>query len=118
MLAKGPMILAIGVLVGSAHASDKQIWACRTANPDAQPILHLVEWGSRSYVKFTHVRFSAVHENGEEHQGWHWGNEGNGYYRYAVLLEADGKARLHDFDLKDADGMAAPLDTFHCSRTS
>lgn len=118
MLEKAPMILAIGLLAGSAYASEKQIWACRTANPDALPILHLVEWGSRSYVKFAHVRFSARYENGEDAQGWHWSNEGNGYYRYALLLEPDGKARLHDFDQADDGGMAAPMDTFYCSRTS
>jgi hypothetical protein len=109
------MVLLIGVLAGTAQASERQIWACKTEHTNAQPILYLVEWGSRSYVRFTHMRFAARYENGDDRHGWYWSNEGNGYYRYALLLEPDGRAWLHDFDHTDDDGLSAPMDSFRCS---
>jgi hypothetical protein len=116
MLAKGLLLLVIGMIASAAHASERQIWECRTANPNAQAILHLVEWGDRSYIRFTHVRFTARYETEGERHGWYWHNEGSGYYRYAILLGPGGQAWLHDFDVRDEDGLSPALDTFHCRR--
>jgi hypothetical protein len=118
MRTKGLLIFLLCSTAGTAQAADKQIWACRTDNPGARPLLHLVEWGPRSYVKFAHVRFSAQYENGGDRQGWYWNNEGDGYYRYAMLLDDDGKAWFHDFSHMDEDGLSAPVDRFTCQQTS
>lgn len=108
------MLLAL-LSAFQASASDKEIWACRTLNPAAEPIIHLVEWGSSSYVKFTHARFGAVYQAEEGRRGWYWNNSNAGYYRYGIVLEEDGKAWLHDFSKKDAEGLSPPIDQLECS---
>lgn len=115
---RGPLFLLMYFLALPALAAEKQIWECRTEHPGAQAILHLVEWGSRSYVKFSHVRFGAKYEHDadEDHHGWYWSNEGSGYYRYALVLHDDGKAWFHDFSETDEDGLSAPLDYFLCDK--
>lgn len=110
--------LTVWLMSISAIAADKQIWACRTANDGADPIIHLVEWGSRSYVKFAHLRFSAAHQLDGESQGWYFNNDGSGYYRYGLVLDSDGKAWYHDFSNVEDGGLSAPLDYFLCSRNS
>jgi len=118
MRIKGLVIFLSCLATGYAVADEKQIWECRTGNPGAQPILHLVEWGSRSYVKFAHLRFTAKHQLDEGNQGWYFNNDGSGYYRYGLLLEPGGKAWFHDFSLTDESGLSAPLDYFLCRQTS
>lgn len=110
------LIFLIGLTVGPAFAADKQIWACRTDHSGSEPILHLVEWDSRSYVKFAHVRFSAQHLLEQETHGWYFDNDGSGYYRYGLVLQPDGKAWFHDFQETDADGLSSPLDYFICRK--
>lgn len=112
-------IIGIALLSGTAVASEKEIWACRSGNPGAQPILHLVEWDSRSYVKFAHLRFSAAYALEDEGaRGWYFNNDGSGYYRYALLLEPDGKAWLHHFSRKDGEVASEALDHFVCTKTA
>lgn len=112
------LVVLCWLLPMSAMAAEKHIWACRTASEGAQPILHLVEWEARSYVRFAHLRFSAEYQVQDDVQGWHFNNDGQGYYRYALLLDQQGKAWFHDFSEIGDDGLAAPLDYFLCSKTS
>ncbi len=98
-----------------ASESEKEIWACRTLNPQAEPMIHLVDWGSRSYVKFTHTRFAAAYEDADDARAWYWSNTGAGYYRYGILLEADGEAWVHDFSQTDDQGLSPPIDRLRCS---
>lgn len=105
--------MALTIAVPGA-ANDKTIWECRTANPSAEPILYLVEWGNRSYVKFSYMRFAAHYETAEDYQGWYWHNDGSGYYRYALILGADGKAWYHDFGVSNGAEESTPLDYFSC----
>jgi hypothetical protein len=118
MRIKVAIVMTLTALSCVSHAAEKEIWACRTENPQAQPILHLVDWGERSYIKFAHVRFAATHQMDEQSEGWYWNNEGNGYYRYGMLLQPDGEAWFHDFADTDQNGLSAPLDRFTCRRTS
>lgn len=111
------LLMLVGTAVAQAAEEERSIWACSTEHTGAKPILYLVEWGSRSYVRFAHMRFSAAHETDGERQGWHWDNQGEGYYRYGVLLDPDGTAWLHDFSNRDEDGMSEPLDYFRCRQT-
>ena len=99
----------------SAGAAERTIWSCRTSNEAAQPLLHLVEWGSRSYVKFAHMRFSARHEVNDEMPGWYWHNDGSGYYRYAIVVDHDGKGWYHDFSLTGPDRSTA-IDSLLCEK--
>lgn len=108
------LLLYLGAI--PALAAEKQIWECRTEHPGARPILHLVEWEPRSYVKFAHMRFSARYELDDDQHGWHWSNEGGGYYRYALVLHPDGRAWYHDFSETGEDGLSEPLDYFLCSK--
>lgn len=97
----------------AAHAEeDKKIWECRTSNPGAEPILYLVEWGSRSYVKFAHRRFASLYQSDAGQRGWYWYNDGSGFYRYGVVLGADGKAWYHAFTPGTEE--SKPLDYFLC----
>lgn len=112
------LILLSAAFSGLALAEEKRIWECRTGHQGASPILHLVDWGSRSYVKFAHLRFSAERQQDDESQGWYFNNDGSGYYRYALILNSSGKAWFHDFRNIDEDGLSAPLDYFLCSQTS
>ena len=105
------LILVISL---SANAAERAIWECRTSNPNAEPILYLVGWGDRSYVKFSYLRFAAHHELGEDHQAWYWHNDGSGYYRYSLILGSDGKAWYHDFRSTDGAEESVPLDYFVC----
>lgn len=108
-------VLVFCATVGAAHASEeKVIWNCRTSNPFASPILHLVEWGGQSYVKFSYMRFSAHFEADEEQRAWYWHNDGTGYYRYGLVLGSDGQAWYHRFSATDG-GEPQPLDYFLCS---
>ena len=93
---------------------DKVIWSCKTSNPYSSPILHLVEWGNRSYVKFSYMRFSALLKSDEEQRGWYWHNDGSGYYRYGIILGHDGKAWYHRFSASEGEP-SQPLDYFVCS---
>ena len=114
----GLLLLFFGLGAGNSAAGEKQIWECRTGNAGSAPILHLVEWDSRSYVKFASARLSAKYEMGDDTQGWYFNNDGRGYYRYGVVLQPDGKAWYHDFSETDEDGLSAPLDYFLCSKVS
>ncbi len=95
-------------------ADNRTIWECRTSNPSAEPILYLVEWGSRSYVKFSYMRFAAHYERTDDYQGWYWHNDGSGYYRYGLVLGSDGKAWYHDFGQVNGAEESTPLDYFSC----
>ena len=110
--------LAIGTILwvtcGFAVAGERIIWECRTSNPTAQPILYLVEWDSRSYVKFSYQRFAAQYQAAEEQHAWYWHNDGSGYYRYGLILGPDGKAWYHDFSQAGDDEESQPLDYFLC----
>ena len=108
--------IALASLIGSvpALASDRTIWECRTANVAAEPILHLVEWGNRSYIKFSYMRFAAHYESGEDQQAWYWHNDGSGYYRYGLVLGSDGRAWYHDFGQANGAEESTPLDYFVC----
>ena len=116
MRLKGLLPILTCIATFPAFAAEKQIWECRTSNPAAQPIIHLVEWESRSYVKFAHMRFSAMYQTDDGSQGWYFGNDGSGYYTYGLILDADNKAWLHDFSQTDDEGMSTPLDYFLCSK--
>ena len=96
-----------------AHGADRTIWECRTSNPAAEPILHLVEGGSYSYVKFSYMRLAAHFQADEDQRAWYWHNDGSGYYRYGLILEPDGKAWYHDFGASNQEG-SEPLDYFIC----
>lgn len=98
----------------SAFGAEKTIWECRSANPAAEPILHLVEWGNQSYVKFSYMRFAAHYETGEDYQAWYWHNDGSGYYRFGLVLGSDGKAWYHDFRSAVGAEESVPLDYFVC----
>jgi hypothetical protein len=98
--------------VGTARADERVIWDCRTSNPDANPILHLVEWGDQSYVKFSYMRFAAHFQSDDGQRAWYWHNDGSGYYRYGLVLGDDGKAWYHRFGATDE---SEPLDYFSCS---
>jgi hypothetical protein len=105
------LILVISL---SANAAERTIWECRTGNPSAKPILYLVRWGDRSYIKFSYLRIAAQYEQGEDHQAWYWHNDGSGYYRYGLVLGSDDKAWYHDFRSADAAEESVPLDYFVC----
>jgi hypothetical protein len=109
-------LTALASLVFStpALASDRTIWECRTANAAAEPILYLVEWGSRSYIKFSYMRFAAHYESGEDYQAWYWHNDGSGYYRYGLVLGSDDRAWYHDFGQASGAEESTPLDYFVC----
>jgi len=109
------IVTCAGLFLSTAAADDRQIWECRTEQVGAKPILHLVEWGSRSYIKFAHVRFPADHQFDEEadRHGWYWINT-EGYYRYAIDLQPNGTAWYHDFKDADEKGLSDPLDHFQC----
>lgn len=113
--AKNLPMLCLIIATATVSASEKEIWACRTMNPEAEPIIHLVEWGSNSYVKFTHARFAAEHQADADRRGWYWNNSNDGYYRYGIVLEEDGRAWLHDFSQTDAEGLSPPLDQLKCT---
>ena len=100
----------ISLICLQAHAREKTIWACRTTNPTAEPIIWLVEQGTRSYVKFSHMRFSAFYQVEDEQQGWYWHNDGSGFYRYGLVLDSDGSTWYYDF----AQGESQTLDQFFC----
>lgn len=109
------LILMVSMLAAfPAVAADRTIWECRTSNPSAEPILFLVEWGSRSYVKFSHMRFGAHYEVTDSYHGWYWHNDGSGYYRYGLVLGTDGKAWYHDFGAANGAEESKPLDYFSC----
>jgi len=111
----GKLIATLLLLTSlSAMADERTIWECRTANPSAEPILYLVEWGNRSYVKFSYMRFAAHYEITDDSQGWYWYNDGTGYYRYGLILGSDGKAWYHDFGGVSGAGESTPLDYFNC----
>ena len=98
---------------GWAAADDRVIWECRTGNPFSEPLLYLVEYGGKSYVKFSHVRFSAFFQADEQQRAWYWHNDGSGYYRYGITLGIDGTAWYHRFGGSDgADSQA--IDYFKC----
>lgn len=97
-----------------ASADERSIWECRTSNPSAEPILYLVEWGQRSYIKFSYMRFAAHYESGEDYQAWYWHNDGSGYYRYGLILGADDRAWYHDFRTASGPEESVPLDYFVC----
>lgn len=118
MRLKGLLQILTCIAAVPAFAAEKQIWECRTSNPDARPILHLVEWESRSYVRFAHMRFSAMYQLEDDRQGWYFGNDGSGYYGYGLIVDADGKAWLHDFNQTDEEGLSTPLDYFLCEKTT
>lgn len=110
---KVSLLLAF-LFCGQAMAGDeKVIWECRTSN-DMEPVLHLVEWGSKSYVKFAHLRFGAHYlEDGDQH-GWYWHNNNKGFYQFGMILGPDGKAWYHDFNAAVEGESSHPLDYFLC----
>ncbi len=116
MRATTNLVFACALLTAPGLTYGKEIWECRTAHERAQPILHLVEWGSRSYVKFAHLRFSAEHLRAEASRGWYFNNDGSGYYRYALILDDRGTAHFHHFDTADGAERSTPIDSFFCSR--
>jgi hypothetical protein len=103
--------LLISFTLSTAQADGRVIWDCRTSNPDANPILHLVEWGEQSYVKFSYMRFAAHFQSDNGQRAWYWHNDGSGYYRYGLVLGDDGKAWYHRFG---GAGESEPLDHFIC----
>jgi hypothetical protein len=98
-----------------AFAAEKAIWSCRTSNADAQPFLHLVEWETRSYVKFAHMRFSALYKETDGMPGWYWHNDGSGFYRYAIVVDEEGKGWYHDFSRGGSEGTSL-IDYLLCKR--
>jgi len=110
--------LLAALICGSflAHADERTIWECRTSNPTAEPILYLVEQGSRSYVKFSYMRFAAHFQADEDQRAWYWHNDGSGYYQYGLILGSDGKTWYHDFGTADNQEESHPLDYFICKQ--
>jgi hypothetical protein len=102
------------VVSNSVIADDRAIWECRTSNPSAEPILYLVDWGQRSYIKFSYLRFAAHRESGDGYQAWYWHNDGSGYYRYGLVLGEDSRAWYHDFGKAGGGEESTPLDYFVC----
>jgi hypothetical protein len=111
-------LCAIGMAAWPALSAEKAIWACRTEHANAEPIIHLVEWGQQSYVKFAHMRFGAAFTREGESQAWYWDNSGDGYYRYGFVLGPDDKAWLHDFSDTGEAGLSTPVDYLVCRSTS
>jgi hypothetical protein len=110
------LTLIVLLFSSAAHAAqEKTIWSCRTSQPDAKPLLHLVEWGSKSYVKFAHMRFSALHQSSEDMQGWYWHNDGSGYYQYAIVVDYEGTGWYHDFS-KRGQAASTAIDYFQCEK--
>jgi hypothetical protein len=114
-----PIAFALILLLFSSAASaaeEKTIWSCRTSHPEAKPLIHLVEWGNRSYVKFAHMRFSALHKSSDGMPGWYWHNDGSGYYRYAIVVDEEGTGWYHDFSMRGGES-STTIDYFQCEKS-
>jgi hypothetical protein len=111
------LLLGVG-LSASAFAEDdeRRIWACSTFNDNARPIIHLVELGDKSYVKFSNQRFRATHKaDGSAHE-WLWDNR-RGFYNYSISLGADNIAEYFDFSGIQGGEVVPPADKFRCRQT-
>ena len=94
---------------------ERVIWACKTSHPGAKPIIHLVERGARSYVKFSSQRFSAQLKINEKSRSWYWHPGNDGFYQFAMVMDSYGRAWFHDFSSAPAgEDSPTALDFFLC----
>ena len=90
-------LLSLGAVAAHGAQEERVIWACSTTHPGAKPIIHLVERGARSYVKFSSQRFSAQLKINESSRSWYWHPGNDGFYQFAMVMDSYGRAWFHDF---------------------
>lgn len=110
-----PLLISAGLTAPAFAQDDRVIWACATFNENARPIIHLVERGDRSYVKFANQRVRATHRLNGSSQEWLWDNRG-GYYNYSISLGPDNLAEYFDFSDVAGGDVVPPADRLRCRR--
>jgi hypothetical protein len=107
-------LLAGVVAAGADAAPDKRVWACATEGSSDEH-LHLVAWGSRSYVKFDETRFWGGYQTLDSQRRWDFGNASGGEsYDYSVILRAGGTADYFDFTSASAGDGVEASHRYHC----
>lgn len=92
----------------------KVIWSCSETKL-SKPVLWLVDWGYKSYIKVGDDRLPADYSLRGLQRRWNWGLAEDAGFNYAILLKPSGRAIYYDFSLSD-DGTAKVKDVFYCKK--
>ena len=109
------LLATLTVVTFNVAADDRKIWACSSFGEGAKPIIYLVEWGSKSYIKFSNVRIATAYREEGSAREWVWDSRG-GYYNYSLSLGADNQAVYHDFTSVSGGEVATATDKFSCKQ--
>ena len=93
------LLLFISLFTHGAAADDtdsKRVWAC-SADGATEEDLHLVAWGSRSYIKLYDARIWGNHYREGDELRWDFGQAHKRTAEYSVILKPDGKVDYYDF---------------------